>query len=389
MKERKIIYVADTRLPTERAHGLALMKLCGALVEAGAEVEVIAPKLWTRSAKDPFLYYRVATRFPIHYLWSLDLLPLRIFRRVLYLIQVLSFSLVSLMYCARRYRSESVVYVSHDYIPLYFLSFLGHSLYYDIHHFPGRNFMYRRLMRLACGFSVQTKWKVDELIKNYRVPRERIVYWPNGTDVEMFALNEDAMSARSAVALPTEGKLIVYMGTYIPWKGIETLITALAHLEGNVTLALVGWSMEDAELLKKNVTEAKDKRILFIPFAKREMVPHYLRAADVLALPNTGRKKVSLYYTSPMKLFEYMASGRPIVASRIPSLEEVLTEGECFFAKPDDPADFARALKEALGSPDASKRGERARQRAQRYTWKARADAILPHLFSCSHVDTP
>ena len=69
----KIIYITDARLPTEKAHGLQIMKTCEALVRAGHDVELIAPIRRNHLSDDPFDYYKITTRFPIRKLSSIDL----------------------------------------------------------------------------------------------------------------------------------------------------------------------------------------------------------------------------------------------------------------------------------------------------------------------------
>ncbi len=382
-----IVYVADTRLPTEKAHGLALMKLCEAFAKEGAEVEVVTPKLLRLSKKDPYAYYGVEPLFPIIRIGSLDLHPLRYPKRILYFIQLLTFSMHAVFFCAKRYRGKKVVYFSHDYMPLYFLSFLKAPVYYDIHHFPGTNFMYARIMRKACSLAVQTKWKVGELRRRFDIPEERVVYWPNGTDIEDFAIDESASDARATLGLPEHAPLVMYVGQFFPWKGVDTLVRSLPYLPPHARLVLVGGGNEDKKSLLREVPEASDSRVLFVPFQRREAIPHWLRAADVLVLPNTGRQKVSLYYTSPMKLFEYMASGRPIVASRTPAILEILSDDMAYVCDPDNPEELGMAIRRVLQEPvRAAARGARARSYVRSFSWSARARALLPHLHACART---
>lgn len=386
MKEQlRILYVADTRLPTEKAHGLALMKLSEAFAQAGALVEVVAPKLWTRSGKDPFQYYGVNNIFSITYLFSLDLLPLRFMRPLLYLIQVTTFSFHAFVHVQRLLKTnqQRTVIFSHDYIPLYFLSFLPTPFYYDIHHFPGSNFMYRRVMKMACGFSVQTKWKIEELQKKFGISPDKITYWPNGTDVELFASTISKEEARERLEIKIKGPVAMYTGQFFGWKGVETFIASIAHMPPEITYLCVGGTPEDTETLRQKTVEAHDKRVVFVPFQRRHTMPMWLRSADVLVLPNTGKQKVSRYYTSPMKLFEYMASGRPIVSSRLPSIEEIVDDTLVYFAEADNPQSFAEQITQALADGAESTRAVHARKEAQMYTWKKRAEVLLSHMDTC------
>ena len=114
---------------------------------------------------------------------------------------------------------------------------------------------------------------------------------------------------------------------------------------------------------------------MFSPAGK---VPAYLSAADMLVLPNTPVGAESINYTSPIKLFEYMASGRPIVAADLPSIREVLSpETAILFAAGDTDA-LARGIAHVLRAPDEARQlSERARKEADAYSWSARAQLLL------------
>lgn len=107
-------------------------------------------------------------------------------------------------------------------------------------------------------------------------------------------------------------------------------------------------------------------------------IPYWLKAADVLVLPNSAKEKISRFYTSPLKLFEYMASGTPIVASDLPSIREVLNEKNAVLVKPDSPEFLTAGIMKVLENPYLSdKISKQAFQDVQNYTWEKRAEKIL------------
>jgi glycosyltransferase involved in cell wall biosynthesis len=102
-----------------------------------------------------------------------------------------------------------------------------------------------------------------------------------------------------------------------------------------------------------------------------------LSAADALVLPNSAEKTISAEYTSPLKLFEYMAAGKPIVASDLQSVREVLDEGNACLVPPDNPKALAKGIHSVLDNPDyATRLGERAKADGVQYSWVCRAEAI-------------
>jgi glycosyltransferase involved in cell wall biosynthesis len=103
-----------------------------------------------------------------------------------------------------------------------------------------------------------------------------------------------------------------------------------------------------------------------------------MAAADALVLPNTALDIISARFTSPLKLFAYMASGKPILASDLPSIREVLDDTCAYFFTPDDAQNLARGVEKVLSdATGAAERGHEAREKVKAYSWKARAARIL------------
>jgi len=390
----KIIYIANTRLPTEKAHGLATMKICEAFVRAGAELELMVPKLW-RHPGDPFVFYNVSPNFRIKQIFCFDLMPILPFRflePITFLLQILSFSFFAALFVLIRRTSEraGAVFFSHDYIPLFFASFVVRNIFYDIHHFPSKNFMYQRVMKKSSGFAVQTRWKILALGKQFTVPENKIVYWPNGTDVEKFSAGISKDEAREKLGLSINEKIILYTGALFDWKGVDTLVLAADRLSLEAKVYIVGGATIDVKNLKKHLPEANNPWIVFVPFQPHEMMPFWCKAADVLVLPNTGKQKVSLYYTSPMKLFEYLVSGTPMVVSNIPSITEIVDNSSAFLAEPDNPESFAEKINLVFSDVETAKeKAMRAQEKGKLYTWDNRAQKILALLEKVSKLKLP
>ncbi len=380
--KKKIIYVTSVRLPTEKAHGLATVKICEAFASRGYEVDCVIPRLWRKEEKDIFNFYNLKTNFKIFKISCVDLIPFGVFEKITFLIQSISFSIFATLFIAIKYRKETknLVFFSHDYIPLYFMTFLPVKVFYDIHHFPGTNFMYRRVMKKAFGFAVQTRWKIKAVCEKFGVSPDTVVYWPNGTDVENFDIALSVDEARTKLGIPLDRKIVMYTGQLFLWKGVDTLIQSVKMLPRDIFIYVVGGSDKDVENFKKVVDGAIDERIVFVPFQQHSMIPLWLRAADVLVLPNTGKQKVSLYYTSPMKLFEYIAARKPVVASAIPSIMEILNEDNSILVEPDVPAALATGITLAIENKELSRRiSENATIDSKKYTWGQRAQKITDY----------
>ena len=104
-------------------------------------------------------------------------------------------------------------------------------------------------------------------------------------------------------------------------------------------------------LNKNNLT----KKVKLCGHQDHQKIPVYLKAADILALPNSGKTEMSRCYTSPLKLFEYMASQRPIIASNLPSIREILNEDTAVLVQADSPEKFAIEIIKLINNENKNK----------------------------------
>jgi glycosyltransferase involved in cell wall biosynthesis len=123
-------------------------------------------------------------------------------------------------------------------------------------------------------------------------------------------------------------------------------------------------------------------RLRFADRVPNTEVPYWIRSCDVATIPWTWTE-FSAYFTSPLKLFEYMAAGVPILATDLPSIREVLRHGEnAWLVPPGDPKALAEGIQHLLENPDLAERlAQQARKDVRQYTWKRRAAVILQHVF--------
>ncbi len=359
----KLLYIAAIRLPTEKAHGLQIMKTCEALADAGVEVELAVPTRKTPIKEDSFAYYGVRPAFTIIRHRVLDFIGLG----------PLGFMITAIFFSeAVRLRSSfwkaDVVY-SRDAFILAQYVLLGRKLVYEAHTKPTAIslFVARRAYRVVTisnGLSLA--------YENAGISKDKIILAPDAIDLDDFAHPESKEQARPRLGLPLDAKIALYIGRLDGWNGGDTLCEAAALLPEDITVAVIGGETKQVESFKK-----KYPRVVFLGYRPYREVGNNQAAADVLVLPNTATDIDSQKYTSPLKLFTYMASERPIVASDLPSLHEVIDETNAYFFAPDNARSLADVLKEVFAHSETAKaRALEARHLVERYAWKARAENI-------------
>ena len=253
----------------------------------------------------------------------------------------------------------------------------GSPVFIEIHDFyeSSWRFLNRFVLKRAGGLIVTNRIKIRRLADMYGYPQARMLFQPNAVDAEQFDIPQSQQEARAVLGLPQDKKIALYTGHLFLWKGVRTLADAAALLPEDTRVYFVGGTVEDRLAMEHYVAQKKLPRIVFVPHQPHEKIPLWQRAADVLALPNTAKDEASRVETSPVKLFEYLASGTPIVASDLPSIREIVSEREVVFAEPDDAGSFARAITDTLARP-APERVAAASKLARNSSWGARAAAI-------------
>jgi glycosyltransferase involved in cell wall biosynthesis len=265
--------------------------------------------------------------------------------------------------------------------------FHGFPVVMEVHDLPAGRigpFWYRyfRDMRGRKRIGVITRAlqaMLDEQFGTF-LPPEDVVLAPNGVELERFSDLPDPATARRSLGLP-DAPTVACTGHLYAGRGVETFLK-LAHRMDDVQFLWAGGKADDVAHWRE---AAKDlPNVHFAGFVPNQQLPLYQAAADVLLMPYSHAIGISsgggnsAKISSPMKMFEYLATGRAILTSDLPVFHEVLNEGNAVFCPPDDTASWQGALRGLLDNP--SRRGALAaqsRQDAEGYTWTARAKRLL------------
>lgn len=386
MSDIKLSYVANARLPSRKAHTYQIVQMCDAFAESGCTVELVVPDRTppANAPEDTAEYYDSPLEFEVTRLPCLD--ALRYAPRVptvvalgLFYLQAITFMLSAVAYTARS--DQDVLYSRALLFTVCVAPLFGSTVVVELHRKPSREWIATLLgkafdrLRAVVVISEGLAEAWDEYTD------ATIFVEPDGVCLDRFEVDADVERLREELDLPQSATIACYTGSLQLWKGVDTLALAAASLPEDFVVCLVGGTESQRESLLDAVGTLPDS-VRLVGHVTPERVPEYLLASDVLVIPNTAEVDISAEYTSPLKLFEYMAAERPIVATDIPSLRSILDDETAFFAPPDDPAGIADAIQTAARSQDRFDRAKAARSRVTDYTWTARATRIRDRILN-------
>ncbi|WP_437510887.1 glycosyltransferase family 4 protein [Sorangium sp. So ce1099] len=175
-----------------------------------------------------------------------------------------------------------------------------------------------------CARVVAVSGALGERLVELGVPRERVVVQLNAVDGERFSIRDRA-APRQRLGVPADAKVVLYAGYHVPEKGVDVLVEAMAHLDRSgrrdVHLMMVGGG-ELLEPLRARVSElGLGDRVQLFGWALPTQIPDYMAACDVFCLPSRREG-------CPNVVLEALASGRPVVATRVGGVPELVREGQ-------------------------------------------------------------
>lgn len=358
----KLYYVANARMPTEKAHGIQIAKMCEALIEEGHKVTLVVPaRASGESLRD---FYGLRVDVPLVRLSSFVFGK---YGRLGYALMGGSFMITSLLYLwwKRLIGERFWIYTvdidtfSHTLLPL-----AGPTIA-EMHSPKTATVLARFFFRRAKKIVATNPLIQEELARTFRIKPHME---PNGVDLSHpYPSREDARAKLSLGG----GKIALYVGRFYLWKGLEALAPASRALvnAGIRTIVLGGTKSEFERVFG-------DSGALEFFQARPAQVGEWMVAADVLLLLGTAKNEESNRYTAPMKTFEYLSTGRPVVASETQALRSLIPPDAAVYCVPDDPHALVQAVERAL-SLDTLEAGRRRIGLARAYEWKRRAERIL------------
>lgn len=367
---KKIVYIGNSRIPTEKAHGLQITRMCEAFAQNGTDVTLLIPRRKNYLQEDLFSYYGVhenkESSFNVVYLPIVDLIGIK---KIGFFLNLVQFLFVATFYVL--FKKFDLIFTREEWIASHFC-LLGKKVFWESHR-GSWNFFSRFASKLAHKIIVISGGLHDFYLSK-GVPKNKLCVFHDGVRLEDYMGSETKNELIEMLDLP-KGPLVVCNSSLYKWKGVYTLANVARNLK-DIHFVFIGGKPADVEAFKEIYKDSTN--IILLGYKKNAEIPNYLKAADLLALTNSGKTLISSSYTSPMKLFEYMASGVPIISSDLPSMRDVLTEETALFFEADNEEDLSQKIQSYFENKENYKKlGSAAQKEVLRYSWKQRAKDII------------
>ena len=232
----------------------------------------------------------------------------------------------------------------------------------------------RRVFQAASTIIAVSR-EVKDYVSQYVTDTDKIQIIPNGVNLQRFDHNLSAQNI-----LSTSQFTVGFVGSLKPWHGLPILIDAFAHFQRNypqTRLLIVGDGKERDRLNQEIATRKLESAVDFTGAVSPQTVPHWLAQMDIAVAPYPPSED---FYFSPLKVYEYMAAGLPVVASNIGQISEIIDDGvNGLLTPPGDATALADALEQLWRSPLLRRRlGDSARAKIlQHHTWERVVEKIL------------
>lgn len=373
----RIAFIATSQVPSRTANSIQVLKVCDSFAALGHQVRLYLPgpkpDISWESLQD---HYGISTEFSVIWLRSVRLL-----RRYDFALQaVLS---------AGRWKADFFYIWTLQAAAL--ASMLGRPTILEMHDRPPGRFgpilfnLYLRgkgALRLLPITQSLKIWLGREYVEE-KVEAISLTS-PMGVELERYASIQDAPSLRTELGL-SEGFTAGYTGHLYSGRGME-LLFELAKRNPAINFVWIGGEPNEVRSWVKKSEQDDLTNLQILGFVENSQIPAYQQACDLLLMPYQRKISISsggdtALFASPMKAFEYLASGKAIITSDLPVLREVFNEDNAILLPPEDIDAWDRTIKELFADEGRRNRlGTRAREDASRYSWKERARRVLEGL---------
>jgi glycosyltransferase involved in cell wall biosynthesis len=369
----KIAYISAAEIPSIKANSIQVMKVCQALVQNGHSVQLFAPGIGDLEMSD------VKQHYGIHEDFKITKIPfLKFLRKVDYSIRSMG--------AARKIGSELVI------TRILWVARLAQlwniPVILELHELPAGRFapwVFKQVVfsNRKCLLIFITHALKSQTVAGFgKFPDGLHTFVaPDGVDLERYEKLPGSSTARRSIGL-ADGLTAAYSGGFYEGRGIESVLNLAGSFPG-VHFLLIGGTNQQVGFWKQRAQQAGLNNVTFTGFIPNERLPFYQAAADILLMPYAQRVAGSsggdiASVSSPMKMFDYMASGRIILSSDLPVLREVLDETNAIFYKTGNEQDLVSCFQKVIGNIEKYKQlGNKAKEDVKQYAWRNRMVKIM------------
>ncbi|MBK7450921.1 MAG: glycosyltransferase [Anaerolineales bacterium] len=377
----KIALITNSRIPSLTANSIQAMKVAQALMQLGHDIKMFAPK------EAPIANHQsLLTHYGLRLAPDLDLLPsISGLKRFDFIVHA--------QRAAKRFGADLI----YTWLPQSAAlgAWMGDPVVLEMHADNSgklgvwwmRQFWNQKTPKVMTVTTSALR-KALERSTQFEFPNEALLLAPNGVELEKYAGLPSPTEARRQLNLK-EGLTAGFTGHIYPGRGAD-LLFELARQMPAVNFLWVGGTPELVDFWRGKLSEAGMTNVTMTGFVKHESIPLYQAAADVLLMPYSRSIEASsgqdiAEVINPMKMFEYMASGRGIVSADLPSIREVLNEGNAVLVEPMEEGNrewgignWKAAIESLLADePRRSALGAQARKDVEQLTWVKREERVM------------
>jgi glycosyltransferase involved in cell wall biosynthesis len=379
----KIAVITNSRIPSLTANSIQAMKVTQALMQNGHEIRMFAPRETEAASRETLLAHYGLRLVP-----DLELLPSeRLLKRFDFIVHA--------QRAAKRFNADLI----YTWLPqsAVLALWLGYPVVLEMHadvagrmgawwlrqfwKAKGRKLMTVTTSALRNALERSTKLKFKD---------QSLLVAPNGVELERYDGLLSPEEARRQLNLPV-GPTVGFTGHIYPGRGAD-LLFELAKQLPNVNFLWVGGTPELVDFWRNKLTAANITNVTMTGFVKHESIPLYQAAADILLMPYSRSISASsgqdiAEVINPMKMFEYMAAGRAIISADLPSIREVLNEGNALFCESEERGEqraenWRSAIERLLADESLRmKLGFQAGKDVEKFSWMRRKEIILTRLY--------
>lgn len=310
----KICYLANTAIPSSNASAIQIVKMCEAFSELKNNVKLITTNV---SNGNIFNFYKVKTKFNIKKLKYFKKFPLGI-----------NFYLFSILSIIESIKFKPDIYITRNFFTCFLLVLIKKKIILELHHdlktesrivrFIVKNFNFLNSKNLVKLIAI-TNYVKDDYIRKYSIKTNKVIVLPSGSSIK-----------ENYKYIAKNKKLnIGYFGSLYKSRGLE-LIIKLAKIDPKNNYHIYG----NKKQIKLSVSKKSEKNLYLNDYVAYKKIPKILLNMDLLLMPYTSSITVAgdvgdiTKYTSPLKLFDYLSVGRPIICSDFDVLKEIVSENK-------------------------------------------------------------